>query len=244
LSRIAMAAALSVATDPYQPHLLRLPPPQEAGPLLQEVGQALSLVVIQGPLSLVCGDWQLRLPDLEALQGLLASKGLTLVQVQADQPETRVAAAALGLQLGTNTGGPRNPDVAPAAPALTVHQGPLRSGEHLQVEGSVLLLGDVNPGAQISAVRHVLVWGRLRGVAHAGRGGDDQATIVALQMRPLQLRIANAVARGPDEVPIAGLCEAARLVNGEICIDPASPRWPLPGIPPLGLNVDFSPSAL
>jgi septum site-determining protein MinC len=239
-----MAAAISVATDPYQPHLLRLPPPQEAGPLLQEVGQALSLVVIQGPLSLVCGDWQLRLPDLEALQGLLASKGLTLVQVQADQPETRVAAAALGLQLGNNTSGSRNPDVAPAAPALTVHQGPLRSGEHLHVEGSVLLLGDVNPGAQISAVRHVLVWGRLRGVAHAGRGGDDQATIVALQMRPLQLRIANAVARGPDEVPIAGLCEAARLVNGEICIDPASPRWPLPGIPPLGLNVDFSPSAL
>ena len=239
-----MAAALSVATDPYQPHLLRLPPPREAGPLLQEVGQALSLVDIQGPLSLVCGDWQLRLPDLEALQGLLASKDLTLVQVQADQPETRVAAAALGLQLGTNTGCPRNPDVAPAAPALTVHQGPLRSGEHLHVEGSVLLLGDVNPGAQISAVRHVLVWGRLRGVAHAGRGGDDQATIVALQMRPLQLRIANAVARGPDEVPIAGLCEAARLVNGEIRIDPASPRWPLPGIPPLGLNVDFSPSAL
>ena len=81
-------------------------------------------------------------------------------------------------------------------------------------------------------------------MAHAGRRGDDQATIVALQMRPLQLRIANAVARGPDEVPIAGLCEAARLINGEIRIDPASPRWPLLGIPPLGLNVDFSPSAL
>jgi len=239
-----MAAALSVATDPYQPHLLRLPPPQEAGPLLQEVAQALTLAVIQGPLSLVCGDWQLRLPDLEALQGLLTRKGLTLVQVQADQPETRVAAAALGLQLGPKTGRLQDPDAAPAAPALTVHQGPLRSGEHLQVEGSVLVLGDVNPGAQVSAVHHVLVWGRLRGVAHAGRRGDDQATIVALQMRPLQLRIASAVARGPDEVPIAGLCEAARLINGEIRIDPASPRWPLLGIPSLGFNVDFSPSAL
>jgi septum site-determining protein MinC len=239
-----MAAAISVATDPYQAHLLRLPPPQESRPLLQEVGQALSLVVIQGPLNLVCGDWQLRLPDLEALQSLLKSQGLTLVQLQADHPETRVAAAALGLQLGPMTGRRQDPDVAPAAPALTVHQGPLRSGEHLQAEGSVLVLGDVNPGAQISAVRHVLVWGRLRGVAHAGRRGDDQATIVALQMRPLQLRIASAVARGPDEVPIDGLCEEARLVNGEIRIDPASPRWPLLGIPSLGLNVGFSPSAL
>jgi len=239
-----MAAALSVATDPYQPHLLRLPPPQEAGPLLQEVGQALSLVVIQGPLHLICGDWQLRLPDLEALQSFFARQGLTLVQLQADHPETCVAAASLGLQLGPKTGRRKDPEAAPAAPALTVHQGTLRSGEHLQVDGSVLVLGDVNPGAHISAVGHVLVWGRLRGVAHAGRRGDDQAKIVAMQMRPLQLRIASAVARGPDEVPVAGLCEEARLVKGEIRIDPASPRWPLLGIPSLGFNVDFSPSAL
>jgi septum site-determining protein MinC len=239
-----MAAALCVATNPHQPHLLRLPPPQEAGPLLQEVRQALSLDAIQGPLSLICGDWRLRLPDLEALQNLLTQQGLNLVQLQADHPETRVAAAALGLHLGPNTARQQDPNAAPSAPALTVHQGPLRSGEHLQAEGSVLVLGDVNPGAQISAVGHVLVWGRLRGVAHAGRRGDDQATIVALQMRPLQLRIAGAVARGPDEIPAAGLCEEARLVNGEIRIDPASPRWPLHGIPSLGLNVGFSPSPL
>jgi septum site-determining protein MinC len=238
-----MAAALSVASDPHQPHLLRLPPPQEAGPLLQEVSQALSLGGIEGPLNLICGDWRLRLPDLEALQNLLTNQGLTLVQLQADHPETRVAASALGLHLGPTTDSRQDPNPAPTTPALTVHQGPLRSGEHLQSEGSVLVLGDVNPGAQISAGGHVLVWGRLRGVAHAGRRGDDQATIVALQMRPLQLRIAGAVARGPDEVPAAGLCEEARLVNGEIRIDPASPRWPLHGIPSLGLNVGFSPTS-
>ena len=239
-----MAAALSIASDPHQPHLLKLPPPQQASSLLQEVRQALSLGAIQGSLNLICGDWRLRLPDLEALQSLLTQQGLTLVQLQADHPETRVAAASLGLHLGPHTESQRDPNPAPTAPALTVHQGPLRSGEHLQAEGSVLVLGDVNPGAQISAVGHVLVWGRLRGVAHAGRSGDDQATIVALQMRPLQLRIAGAVARGPDEVPAAGLCEEARLVNGEIRIDPASPRWPLHGIPSLGLNVSSSPSAL
>jgi septum site-determining protein MinC len=109
-----------------------------------------------------------------------------------------------------------------------VHRGTLRSGDHLQVEGSVLLLGDVNPGARISAGGHVLVWGRLRGMAHAGCGGDSNARIVALQLRPLQLRIADAVARGPEDRPPAGLAEEALLVDGTIRIDPASPGWPLP----------------
>jgi septum site-determining protein MinC len=108
---------------------------------------------------------------------------------------------------------------------LLVHRGTLRSGDHLQAEGSVLLLGDVNPGARISAAGHVLVWGRLRGVAHAGVTGDRQARIVALQLRPLQLRIADAVARGPEDLPPPGLAEEARLVDGEIRIDPAPPDF-------------------
>ncbi len=58
------------------------------------------------------------------------------------------------------------------------------------MEGSLLVLGDVNPGARVSAGGDVRVWGRLRGVAHAGSGGDQRARIVALQLRPLQLRIA------------------------------------------------------
>ena len=78
-----------------------------------------------------------------------------------------------------------------------------------------------------SSMLTVLVWGRLRGVAHAGVGGDRQARIVALQLRPLQLRIADAVARGPADPPGAGQAETAHLVNGEIRIDPASPSWPL-----------------
>ncbi len=239
-----MAAALTVASDPHQLHLLRLPPVQESGPLLQEVKQGLSLGASPGPLCLVCGDWSLRLPELEALKHLLSQQGLTLVRLQADDPATRVAAAALGIEAGLSPTSGVAGAAAGAGPALTLHQGTLRSGDHLQAQGSILVLGDVNPGARISAGGHVFVWGRLRGVAHAGRHGDDQATIVALQMRPLQLRIAGAVARGPDEVPAAGLCEAARLVDGEIRIDPATPHWPLMEIPALGLNVDSSPSAL
>jgi septum site-determining protein MinC len=112
---------------------------------------------------------------------------------------------------------------------MLVHRGTLRSGDHLQADGTVLLLGDVNPGARISAGGHVLVWGRLRGIAHAGCTGNGDARIVALQLRPLQLRIAAAVARGPEGSPPTGLAEEARIVDGAIQIDPAQPTWPLSG---------------
>jgi septum site-determining protein MinC len=138
-----------------------------------------------------------------------------------------VAAAALGLAWDAPDPVPSPAGAAPddgdEPPALRIHQGTLRSGDHLHSEGSLLVLGDVNPGARVEAGGHVLVWGTLRGVAHAGCGGDTSARITALQLRPLQLRIAGAVARGPQERPAPGLAEQARLVDGVIRIDPAEP---------------------
>ena len=66
-----------------------------------------------------------------------------------------------------------------------------------------------------------MVWGRLRGIAHAGCDGATDARIVALQLRPVQLRIADAVARGPDDLPPQGLAEQALLRDGIIMIEPA-----------------------
>ncbi len=228
-----MAAALIPAPDPRLPHLLRLPPARGAATLLEEVRRALGEQDAGGPLggelTLLAGDWPLPLPELRALQALLEPLGLALTRVCSDLPETRVAAAALGLiaeapaqPSGALTGGAGREGEF----GLRVHRGTLRSGEHLQGEGSLLLLGDLNPGARISAVGDVLVWGRLRGVAHAGCQGDEAARIVALQLRPLQLRIAGAVARGPQERPAPGLAEQARLVDGVIRIDPAEPVCP------------------
>ncbi len=226
-----MAAALIPALAPDQLHLLRLPEGDGAASALEEVHQTLSQTSLRGAVGLECGDWLLRVPDLRDLQHLLQRHGLELRRLSSRCPGTLVAAAALGLDQGcslplsgpgSNASPPRSDD------PLTVHRGTLRSGDHLQVEGSVLLLGDVNPGARISAGGHVLVWGRRRGMAHAGCGGDRSARIVALQLRPLQLRIADAVARGPEERPPAGLAEEALLVDGTIRIDPASPGWPLP----------------
>ncbi|MCX5966861.1 MAG: septum site-determining protein MinC [Cyanobacteria bacterium] len=226
-----MAAVLIPALAPQQSHELRLPAEADGASALQEVAYALGAQKLQGTLLLDAGDWLLLIPELRSLRQQLQRQNLALIRVRAQRPETLVAASALGLETEATAAAAAatarlDTGTAPD-PGLTIHRGTLRSGDHLQSEGTVLLLGDVNPGARISAAGHVLVWGRLRGVAHAGAQGDRSARIVALHLRPLQLRIANAVARGPADPPADGQAEAAHLVDGEIRIDPAPPSWPL-----------------
>ena len=100
------------------------------------------------------------------------------------------------------------------------HQGTVRSGEYLESPGDLLILGDVNPGAKVSAEGNIIIWGRLLGIAHAGCKGNSKATISALQLRPLQLRIAKKVARGPKDKPQLGLAEQAKIDSEEIIISP------------------------
>jgi septum site-determining protein MinC len=224
-----MAAELIPAADSAGPHRLRLPAMGLAASALEEVHHALGSRDLRGNLVLESGAWPLTLPQLREIQSLLADRGLVLEGLCAVNRASLVAAAGLGLiteLLQPIEASESRP--TPQGDDLTIHRGTLRSGDHLQAEGSVLLLGDVNPGARISAAGHVLVWGRLRGIAHAGSGGDESARIVALRLRPLQLRIASSVALGPEDEAPAGLAEEARLVNGVIRIDPASPGWPLP----------------
>lgn len=202
-------------------------------------GQAEGLTPRPGPVELDAGRWRLDVRQLEEIEQLLEDRGMRLVALAADDPDTRVAAAGLGVRSGPSPQAPeaarglQGPDqegeieANPLEGPLTLHRGTLRSGAHLDVEGSLLLLGDVNPGASVRASGHVMVWGRLRGTAHAGSRGHRAARIIALQLRPLQLRIAEAVALGPEGVPPEGLVEEAALVDGVIQVQPASPSWPL-----------------
>jgi len=100
------------------------------------------------------------------------------------------------------------------------HQGTVRSGEYLESPGDLLILGDVNPGAKVSAEGNIIIWGRLLGIAHAGSKGNSRATISALQLRPVQLRIAKKVARGPKKKPQLCIAEQARIDSEEIIIYP------------------------
>ena len=211
-------------------HRFRLPPlAASTASALEEVQYQLASGPPAGAALLDAGDRPLTLPELRAIQQRLRDAGLDLHQVDACDPLPLVPAAVLGLNTTLQeppSSSERSLSGSTADPsALSIHRGTLRSGDHLQVEGSLLVLGDVNPGAKVSAGGDVCVWGRLRGVAHAGCRGNGDARIVALQLRPLQLRIAGAVARGPEDVPPAGFCEEAVLVDGGIAIRPADPGW-------------------
>ena len=209
------------------PHHLELMPQarSHASPV-EEVAAWLNRHATCGSLWLHCSDRVLTLPELRTIQERLSGAGMVLTRVQAATSLGLVAAASLGLETGLEQATAAIPAAESDTTTLTIHRGTLRSGDHLDVEGSLLVLGDVNPGARVSAGGDVRVWGRLRGVAHAGTGGNRGARIVALQLRPLQLRIAAAVARGPEDQPPPGFSEQAVLRGGVIAIEPAEPQWP------------------
>lgn len=74
----------------------------------------------------------------------------------------------------------------------------VRSGQVLEVVGDLLLIGDVNPGGKVVTTGNVFIMGSLRGIAHAGSNGDQNAIITASYMKPSQLRIADYISRAPD----------------------------------------------
>jgi len=96
----------------------------------------------------------------------------------------------------------------------------LRSGQRIASEGTVVVLGDVNPGAEVAAGGDVIVVGKLRGLAHAGAEGNEQAAIWALELAAKQLRIAGHVAVAPEDAPAPGRPERARIEGDQIVIEP------------------------
>lgn len=114
------------------------------------------------------------------------------------------------------------PAVLPAAPPDTLyHRGTVRGGQSLQHFGNIVVVGDVNPGAELVASGDILVFGALRGTAHAGAQGDAAARVAALELSPTQLRIATSIAA--DEQARAGRQPEVAFIEGErIAIAPFS----------------------
>ena len=73
------------------------------------------------------------------------------------------------------------------------HRGSLRSGQRLETEGSIVIIGDVNSGAEVIASDNIVVLGNLRGLAHAGAKGNKNAIIAAGELDAVQIRISNVV---------------------------------------------------
>ena len=101
-----------------------------------------------------------------------------------------------------------------------LHKGTLRSGDRIFSNGNLCIIGDVNPGAIVSAKKNIYVWGKLLGIAFAGKQGNSNSCIASLYLNPLQIRIADVIAIGPKEKPKNYYPEIAVVNKQTIIIKP------------------------
>lgn len=146
-------------------------------------------------LALDVASQVLHVNELVNLRDQLSERGIFLWAVVSESPTTEQTAQLLGL--ATRISKPRPEESRAYAvedlgeeTALFLDR-TLRSGTRIEFAGHVVVLGDVNPGAEILAEGNVIVWGRLRGMVHAGSKGDREAVVCALDFSPMQLRIAD-----------------------------------------------------
>lgn len=101
-------------------------------------------------------------------------------------------------------------------------KGNIRSGQCISFDGSVVIMGDINHGGVVKARGNIVVLGDLKGMAHAGYGGNNKAFIMAINMIPAQLRISDIIMRFPEEAILKQnkQPEYAYIYNGEIYVTP------------------------
>lgn len=148
-------------------------------------------------LTLDIGAQILGVTELIELRDLLSERGVFLWAVLSESPKTEKSAQLLGL--ATRISKPRPEEKRQVYVeelgqdmALFVSR-TLRSGTRIEFSGHVVVFGDVNPGAEVIAEGNVIVWGRVRGLIHAGVKGNRSAVICALDLSATQLRIADQI---------------------------------------------------
>jgi septum site-determining protein MinC len=144
----------------------------------------------------------LRAAELGSLRDALAEREVNLWAVLSSSDVTKAAAADLGLVQQPAKPSSSGDEDTPFETTLygdeaVLVEKTLRSGNSIRHPGHVIILGDINPGAEIIAGGNVMVWGRLRGMVHAGAAGDESAKVYALDLSPTQLRIAGQIAVSP-----------------------------------------------
>ncbi len=173
-------------------------------------------------LVLDVGGQVLHVAELVALREMLSERGIFFWAVLSSSSTTEQTAQNLGLATRISKPRPSQvqhaPDAVMDAIALWLPR-TLRSGTLVEFPGHVTVMGDVNPGAEIVASGSIVVWGRLRGVVHAGAQGDVNALVCALELTPTQLRIAGEIAVSPKRKGKVQP-EIARLKDGILVAEP------------------------
>lgn len=150
--------------------------------------------------------------QLQTLRDTLGEFALKLELVRTSIRQTAIAAWEVGYSVKQEKSSQQEPDInlsaigaRPCAPielnSPLYLQTTLRSGIEVRHPSTIVIWGDLNPGSAAIAAGDILVWGRLRGIAHAGALGGRSRRIVALKMEPTQLRIADTIARAPESNP-------------------------------------------
>ncbi|HEY7355029.1 MAG TPA: septum site-determining protein MinC [Ktedonobacterales bacterium] len=159
--------------------------------------------------------------EVEALQALLVPYEMTFKEVGSDElhdPRTLPSGATRPPPAGDTT-----PTLAIRASDVTntlFTRRTIRSGQRLRYESSVVILGDVNAGAEVIAGGDVVVWGTLRGTVHAGYPANEEAIVCALALAPVQLRIGALASRPPEDGGLPPqMPEVASVKNGQIVVE-------------------------
>ncbi|MBP2649623.1 MAG: minC [Firmicutes bacterium] len=143
------------------------------------------------------------------LTGVLTEYGLEAKEQAGGKPVKKVKKVHSAVEGGYET------------EALVINR-TLRSGQKVVYGGSVVIIGDLNPGAEVVAGENIIILGACRGMAHAGASGNQGATITASRVLATQLRIADLIARAPDDVDKPAQVETARIKDKTVVIEPAS----------------------
>ncbi len=165
--------------------------------LIEEVRQKVSSKLFEGSYVLIDGKGLLKEDEIEKIEKALLDKNIKSVK--------RLSSTGLG-----DTRKER----------LLIVQKHLRSGQRVEHNGDILVLGDVNKDAQVVATGNIIVMGKLRGVAIAGALGDESAVVIALEMEPQQVRIGKRVAiMDEEERKSPGYPEVAKVEDGNIILE-------------------------
>jgi len=147
-------------------------------------------------LAMDVGTQILKVNDLVDLRDRLSERNVSLWAVISESPTTEQTSQLLGMATRISKPRPEEQkqfaDTISNDTALFINK-TLRSGTRVEYPGHIVIMGDVNPGAEIVAEGNVIVWGRVRGMIHAGAKGDRSAYICALDLSANQLRIADEV---------------------------------------------------
>jgi len=174
-------------------------------------------------LTIDVGNQVLKAAEIGQLRDELSERGITLRAILSHSPTTEMSAQNLGLATRLSKPKPDRQihtlDTELSGDAAVLVQRTLRSWHNIEFAGHVVVIGDVNPGAEIVAGGNVVVWGHLRGTVHAGADGDTEAIICALDLSPTQLRIAEQISIAPPQRKKTRP-EVARLVDGQVVAEP------------------------